>query len=154
MKKIGVILLISLFLAAGCTNKLEVEKDEYLTYKSDLQKQEEFDTEEELDFNTFFNIIRENDEKVNYSLKIDNPKVDMYNIKALLIHDFVSEDIFPSVGIFDEPVNLLKDEDYSISLNGTIQTTSDISKTKFKLYLEYETENGLENKIYYEVARG
>lgn len=27
----------------------------------------------------------------------------MHNVKALLIHDFVNEEAYPSVGIFDSP---------------------------------------------------
>ena len=34
------------------------------------------------------------------------------------------------------------------------QTIDDISDTKFKLYLEYVDDDGLENSIYYEVHRG
>lgn len=153
MKKI-VILILPFLLLIGCTNKLEEEKYEYLTYKSELQEREEFKTLEELDFNSYFNIVRETEEKINYSIVIDNPKIDMYNIKALLIHDFMTEDVFPTIGIFDEPATLLVDSSEKIILEGTIQTDKKITDTKFKLYLEYEDENGLQNKIYYEVARG
>ena len=41
-----------------------------------------------------------------------------------------------------------------IVLEGSIQTIDDISDTKFKLYLEYVDDDGLENSIYYEVHRG
>lgn len=152
MKKILLIML--LFLLVGCTNKLEEEKNTYLTYKSDLQEKEEFNNEEELDFNTYFNIQRESAEKINYSLVIENPKIDMYNIKALLIHDYVVEDVFPTVGIFDDAVTLLSSSSDKITMQGSIQTGEDISSTKFKLYIEYEDKDGLENKVYYEVARG
>ena len=78
----------------------------------------------------------------------------MNNVKALLIHDFLNEEAFPSVGIFDEPTKLQKDTEDKIVLNGNIQTTNDISSTKFKLYLEYTDDNNNLNKIYYEVNRG
>ncbi|MGM9882158.1 MAG: hypothetical protein ACI31S_04880 [Bacilli bacterium] len=152
MKRILLIML--LFLLVGCTNKVEEEKNNYLTYKSNLQEKEEFDNEEELDFNTYFNIQRENAEKINYSLVIEDPKIDMYNIKALLIHDYVVEDVFPTVGIFDDAVTLLSGSNDKITMQGSIQTEEDISSTKFKLYIEYEDKDGLENKVYYEVARG
>ena len=99
-------------------------------------------------------MVRETEEKVTYSLVIDSPKVNMNNVKALLIHDFVTDDVFPSVGIFDEPVTLHKDSNDKIVLEGSIQTIDDISDTKFKLYLEYVDDDGLENSIYYEVHRG
>lgn len=151
MKKFLVV--ISLFLLVGCSTKVEEEKYAYLEYKNDLEEQTEYDNEDSLDFNTYFNIKRE-EEIVNYSLVIDKPKVNMYNVKALLIHDFMNEDAFPSVGIFDDPVNLMQDSDDKIILKGTIQTTDDISNVKYKLYLEYTDEEDNENKFYYEVQRG
>lgn len=152
MKKILVVIV--LLLLTGCTNKVEEEKYAYLEYKNNLEEQKDFVSQESLEFNTYFNLVRETEEKVTYSLVIDSPKVNMNNVKALLIHDFVTDDVFPSVGIFDEPVTLHKDSNDKIVLEGSIQTIDDISDTKFKLYLEYVDDDGLENSIYYEVHRG
>ena len=152
MKKI--MLFLPLVLLMGCTNEVEESKYAYLDYKNELQEQEVFDEEDDIDFNTYFNIIREDEEIVNYSVVINSPNIDMYNVKALLIHDYMQDDAFPSVGIMDEPVELLKDSDGSIELKGTIQTTDDVSNVKFKLYIEYIDSEGLENKIYYQVSRG
>lgn len=147
-------LFLPLMLLMGCTNEVEESKYAYLDYKNELQEQEVFDEEDDIDFNTYFNIIREDEEIVNYSVIINSPNIDMYNVKALLIHDYIQDDAFPSVGIMDEPVELLKDSDSSIELKGIIQTTDDVSNVKFKLYIEYIDSEGLENKIYYQVARG
>ena len=152
MKKILVVIV--LLLLTGCTNKVEEEKYAYLEYKNNLEEQKDFVSQESLEFNSYFNFFLETEEKVTYSLVIDSPKVNMNNVKALLIHDFVTDDVFPSVGIFDEPVTLHKDSNDKIVLEGSIQTTDDISDTKFKLYLEYVDDDGLENSIYYEVHRG
>ncbi len=152
MKKILVVIV--LLLLTGCTNKVEEDKYAYLEYKNNLEEQKDFVSQESLEFNTYFNLVRETEEKVTYSLVIDSPKVNMNNVKALLIHDFVTDDVFPSVGIFDEPVTLHKDSNDKIVLEGSIQTIDDISDTKFKLYLEYVDDDGLENSIYYEVHRG
>ena len=152
MKKF--LLVVPLLFLVGCTNQVEEDKYTYLEYKSDLQEQDTFNEKDELEFNTYFNIIRETEEKINYSIVISNPEVNMNNVKALLIHDSIVEDVFPSVGIFDDPVTLEKDTDDKLILEGTIQTEKDINDTKFKLYLEYTTDDGNENKIYYEVKRG
>ena len=152
MKKILVVIV--LLLLTGCTNKVEEDKYAYLEYKNNLEEQKDFVSQESLEFNTYFNLVRETEEKVTYSLVIDSPKVNMNNVKALLIHDFVTDDVFPSVGIFDEPVTLHKDSNDKIVLEGSIQTIDDMSDTKFKLYLEYVDDDGLENSIYYEVHRG
>ena len=152
MKKL-VVLLPLLFLV-GCTNEVEENKYSYLEYKRVLEQKEEFTTREEIDFNTYFNIERENEEVVNYSIVIKEPGVDMHNVKALLIHDYVQDEAFPSVGILDNPVELKKDSEDKIILEGKIQTIDDISNVKFKLYLEYIDNEGIENKIYYRLSRG
>lgn len=153
MKKLLVIVPL-LMLMVGCTNSSEENKIAYLEYKSELEEKETFNEEESLDFNVYFNIERINEEIVDYSLVIDKPKINMHNVKALLIYNFVNEEAYPSVGIFDKPVELLIDTEDRIVLNGNIQTINDITDTKFKLYLEYTDDNNNLNKIYYEVNRG
>lgn len=152
MKKL--LFIIPLFLLlVGCSSKHEDNKFAYIEYKNNLEKQEEFSNSDSLEFNTFFNIDRDGD-NVNYSLTIDNPTKDMKDIKALLINDYVNEDIYPSIGIFDEVKTIYKDSDDSITLNGTIVSSDDISNVKFKLYLEYINGDNQKEEIYYEVQRG
>ena len=151
MKKI--VFILPLILLVGCTNKVEENKYAYLDYKNNLEKQEIF-SKEKLDFNSYFNIKRENKEVIDYSIIIDNPTVNMHQVKALLIHDYTQDEIFPSIGILDEPVELLRDSNSRITLKGKIQTIDDIKNIKFKLYIEYIDDNGTENKIYYKVSRG
>lgn len=153
MKKLAVLIPL-LLLLVGCTNEVEEGKYSYLEYKHELEEKEIFNTEEEIDFNTYFNIKRESEEVINYSITINNPNVDMHKVKALLIHDYVQDEAFPSIGILDNPVELKKDSEDKILLEGKIQTLDDISNIKFKLYLEYVDNEGLENKIYYQVSRG
>ena len=152
MKRI-IVLIISLILLTACTSK-EENKIAYLEYKNNLEKQDVFIDEEKLDFSVYFNIIRESEEITNYSVLINNPKINMYNVKALLIHDYVIDDAFPSVGIFDTPIELLVNSGDKLELSGKIQTIDDISNIKYKLYIEYTDDNGNENKIYYDVKRG
>ena len=152
MKKI--LLIIPLFLLLiGCSNKVEDNKFAYLEYKNNLEKQEDFTSSDGLDFNTFFNIDRDGD-TVSYSLVIDNTKINMHNIKALLIHNYDNIDVYPSIGIFNEPKELLKSSDDNIKLEGTILSADDISDIKFKLYLEYTNDEEEKEEIYYEVQRG
>ena len=152
MKKILYIIPLFLLLI-GCSTKHEDDKFAYIEYKNNLEKQEEFVSDDSLDFNTFFNIERDGD-KVKYSLTISDPKENMYNIKALLIHDYDTIDTFPSVGIFDEEGSLLLDSDDVINLEGTIISSDDLSDVKFKLYLEYVNDDEEKEEIYYEVQRG
>lgn len=152
MKKL--LFIIPLFLLLiGCSSKHEDNKFAYIEYKNNLEKQDEFSNGDDLDFNTFFNIDRDGD-KVNYSLIINKPNKDMKDIKALLINDYASEDIYPSIGIFDEVKTIYKDSNDSIVLNGTIVSADDISNVNFKLYLEYINDDNQKEEIYYEVQRG
>jgi len=152
MKK-NLLILPLLILLVGCTNKVEENKIAYLEYKNELEETENF-TEERADFNTFFNIEREDEEIVNYSITIDKPTTDMYDVKALLIHDYSQEEAYPSSGIMDEPTDLLKGTEEKIQLKGTIQTIDNINDVHFKLFVEYKDEKGMENKVYYQVSRG
>lgn len=148
MKKLY--LLIVLLLLVGCSTKTkeETEKYTYLEYKNNLEEKEEFNNEEELDFDISFD-VKEREEEINdYTLLINNPKSNMYNIKALLIHDAQSDEAYPTVGIFDTPISLLVGNDNQIILKGSL-TTKQIEEVKFKLYLEYTTDDGIESKIYY-----
>lgn len=152
MKKI--LLIIPMFLLLiGCTNKVEDNKFAYLEYKNNLEKQEEFIDNDGLDFNAFFNIDRDGD-TVKYSLTINNPKIDMHKVKALLIHNYDNVDTYPSVGIFDEPKELLNSSNDSIKLEGNILSADELSDIKFKLYLEYINDKKEKEEIYYEVQRG
>lgn len=151
MKKILLVIPLFLFLI-GCSSKVEDNKLAYIEYKNNLEKQKEFADNDGLDFDTFFNIERDSD-NVNYSLVINNPKISMHNIKAMLIHNYDSIDTYPSIGILDEERELLNSDD-SIKLEGTILSSDDLSDVRFKLYLEYTTDENKKEEIYYEVQRG
>ena len=134
--------------------RIEKKTEIYNKYKNELEKQETFSPEDELDFNVYFNISKEGEEITNYSILINNPKVNMHKVKALLIHNYIIDEAYPSIGIMDKPVELLKDNNNKIELKGKIQTSENISNVKYKLYIEYTTDDGKENKIYYDVKRG
>ncbi len=146
MKKLY--LLIVLLLLVGCSTKEEDNKYAYLEYKNNLEERKDFYVKEELDFKFLFNIEKKGDITI-YSLIIDNPRINMYNIKALLIHDGIAEDAYPSVGIFDKPMSLLTGIDNEIRLEGS--TTNDVENMNFKLYIEYTDENNKEYKVYYKL---
>ena len=47
-------------------------------------------------------IERINEEDISYKTTISNPKENMHNIKVMLVHNYYSENLYPSIGIFDE----------------------------------------------------
>lgn len=119
MKKLLVLLC---FLLVGCSNSV------YDDYVKELKNSE---ASSEIPFDIEFNIDNVNENRIIYQVIIDNPKVDASNVKALVIHDAKTEDIFPSVGIVDEAINLNKQK--GIILMGYINKTEDIN---FKVLIE------------------
>lgn len=119
MKKLLVLLC---FLLVGCSNSV------YNDYVKELKNSE---ASSEIPFDIKFNIDNVNKNRIIYQVIIDNPKVDASNVKALVIHDAKTEDIFPSVGIVDETINL--NEQKGIILMGYINKTEDIN---FKVLIE------------------
>ena len=160
MKKL-IMLLFAVFIV-GCSsvkietdNNIVEEKEDYLAIKDELNSVDKYISDENLPCDIKISLDRINKEEISYRAIIDNPKTNMYNIKALLIHDYFTEDIFPSIGIFDEAENLIvgNEEVRGISLVGYIETTNDIDKLDLnvKLYIEYSDSEGNIQKIYYKL---
>ena len=160
MKKL--VVLIFIIFIVGCSNvkieqneEISKEKEDYLAIKNESNNIEEYISDEELPCDITITVDRVNNEEISYRAIIDNPKIDMYNVRALLIHDYFTEDIFPSIGIFDKRENLLlnNEEVRGISLVGYIETTKDIEELNLniKLYIEYTDNEGNVKEIYYKL---
>ena len=164
MKKV-LLTLTLLIITTGCSNKVEIGVDEdvednklaYLDIKNALTNQEEFSNLEDIPCNITSSINRINEEEISYRVIIDNPKVDMYNVEALLIHNNFTEDIFPSIGILDDTESLLIDSNdiKGISLVGYIETVEQIENLdlELRLWLKYEDEYNKEHEFYYKINK-
>ena len=155
MKKVSIIFFLCLFLLVGCENKEEESKNEYLAMKSNLLKEKKYTDIENLPLDITVKIDREDEELVKYKVILNNPKENMNNIKAMAIHNYYSEELFPSVGLFDKEQTLLTtDENKSIELEDTIKTTKNISKIdlELKVWIEYITDEGDKEEIYYKTT--
>lgn len=153
MKKILIISITLILCLTGCnkTTKIDQEKEDYLAIKQDLLKNNNFIQEEELPFDLNIYVNRVNDEEISYRAIIDNEKENMHNVKAILVHNYFTDDIFPSIGIFDDGVDLLtnSEEVKGISLVGYINSTKDINNLEYRVYIEYKNDNDEIKKIYY-----
>lgn len=138
-----VIILLSIFILTGCNNE-NTKNKEYHSYVNILKESTEFDSELPFDINIYLNKI--NDNEVTYKVIIDNPKNELYSIEALIIHDIDTNDIYPSIGIYDDKVSLIPnkvDKDNNIVkgiiLTGYIPYSDDINnlKVSFKLLFKY-----------------
>lgn len=150
MKKI-LVLLTLIILLTGCTsNDLSKDKETYLKYIKDLRTANK--TSKNIPFDIEVKYDKLTDDEVRYQVIIDNVKEDIYGIEALAIHNKETDDIFPSIGIFDEKENLKKDKKPSgVILVGYINYQGDISdfKCNIKLLVKYETNNEKSHKVYY-----
>ena len=157
MKKYLLILFLS-FTLFGCTeNKEQLEKNNYLVLKEELIEKDVFSNTEDINFDLNISIDRVNSEEVSYRAIIDNPKENMYNVKALLIHNHLTDEVFPSLGLFDEPIDLIVNDNEvkGISLVGYIKTIKEIEDLNLdiKVYVEYTNEDNELIKIYYKTTK-
>lgn len=162
MKKILLILLISLSFLTGCENKEEDEKSEYLAMKSSLLENEEYTGSEKIICDIVVDVERLDEEKIEYNVSLSNPKENMKDIKAIVVHNYYTEEVFPTIGLFDKTtdlyVNSEEDNDEienNINLSGTIKTTADIDKLdlELKVLVEYVDESGEKKDIYYKTTK-
>lgn len=157
MKKILFILLIFFIVACDYSNVSEEAKNEYINKKEELTKKEKFENIDNIPFDITISLDRINEEEITYRVIIDNAKEDISNIKALLIHDYFTEDIFPSIGILDDTINLkhnAENEEKGFMLVGYINTKEPLEKLKieFRLLVEYTDIEKKEHKIYYKTT--
>ena len=157
MKRSIVIALICLMLSGCSKDKVTLEKDDYLVFKEELLTQNKFTEEKDINFDLNISVDKVSEEEISYRAIIDNPKENMYNVKALVVHDYFSDEIFPSIGIFDEPVDLIinNEEIKGINLVGYIKTTKNIDKLNLniKVYIEYTNESDEIVKVYYKTTK-
>ena len=121
MKKI---LLVLCILLIGC-NKTTI----YDTYVESLKENNNVSVNIPFDIEFYIDNVNEN--RLIYQVIIDNPKIEASDVSVLVIHDGKTNDIFPSVGIVDDKVNLNIEK--GIILLGYINQTSDIN---FKVLIE------------------
>lgn len=156
LKKIIIILLIFIFMT-GCKQETtdQEEKSEYLAYKSDLVDREEFSENDDLPCDITISIDRVNDESVSYTTIISNAKENMNNIKMMIVHNYFTEEVFPTIGVFDKGRSLTASDTSNITLVGYIDTTKDIKKLdlELKIWIEYTTEDGEVKDIYYKTTK-
>ena len=141
-----VIILLSIFILTGCNNENAKDK-EYHSYVNILKESTEFESELPFDISIY----------LTYKVIIDNPKKELKNIEAIIIHDNKTNDIYPSIGIYDDKVSLIPnkvDKDNNIVkgiiLTGYIPYSDDINnlKVSFKLLFKYTDSEGEHTIIY------
>lgn len=159
MKKIFWIITL-VFLLSGCSKELTKEEIIYNDYVDKLKQEEKSEDNLPFDLEIFVDKIIE--KEVMYRVIIDNPKVSLRNIEALVIHDKYTEDVYPSTGIFESKLSLIpgvinKTSNYveGIILAGYIPYEGDINNLNatFKVLFKYEDDEGVSHTIIYSTKK-
>lgn len=155
MKKI-IALLTLILIMTGCNssspqdNPVDSLYEQYSNYLSKLDKRKEFDSKTD-DFNISLVLNKTNKGNIRYDIIIDNPIVEMKDIRAIIRTDVEDDENYPSIG-------LLEDETYSL-IPGKVDKSNHIvkglnlsgisTKSKFTvlIYITYETNN-IKNERY------
>lgn len=112
-----IISILIIFMTFGCVNddnaktdsvkNVEKNKDIYIKYVQKLKNVDK--SSSNLPFDVSVTYEKLDEEEIRYEVTIDNPKEEVKNIKALAVHNRQTDDVFPSIGIFDDPIDLKQD---------------------------------------------
>ena len=151
MKKLSILCLLCFLLLSGCENKEEKAKANYMEAKSKLIEEKKWIKEQELPLNIEIDIKRLDEERVKYKIIFSDPKEDMNKIKIMAVHNYYSEALYPSIGIFNKETSLLKGNENQIILEDSLKTTKNIDdlNLKFKIWIQYLNNQNEEKEIYY-----
>lgn len=159
MKKIFWIITL-VFLLSSCSKELTKEEIIYNDYVDKLKQEEKYEDNLPFDLEIFVDKIIE--KEVMYRVIIDNPKVSLRNIEALVIHDKYTEDVYPSTGIFEDKLSLIpgvinKTSNYveGIILAGYIPYEGDAKdlNATFKVLFKYEDDEEVSHTIIYSTKK-
>ena len=163
MKKKITVLFLSLLLMVGCAkkdNSQEAAMTAYEGYYQSVLEATHFNESSQY-FDVALDLVRMSSGIYHYYVVIDQPRIAMYNIKALVVEDDVpyeeSVKMMPTLGIFGDdvyhmiPYQSNKDANYykGIVLSGE----SDGSVQTIRLVIEWTDRNrSVYNRQYFEMA--
>ena len=142
------------FLLTGCENKEEILKNKYIDIKNHLLDNKKYMNSDELPLDIMFDVDRIDEENVKLKIIFSNPSENMREIRAMAIHNYYEEELFPTIGVFDEKKELLLDSDNELVLKSNIKTTKNVSKLdlQFNVWFEYKNDSGELKEIFYKTT--
>jgi len=150
MKKILFILFI--FVLVGCED-VEQYKEQYINYKKQLSTSSVFTSYEDLPFELDIK-LEKNEDLIKYDILIFNPKENLSNIEILVIHDQITSDKYPSIGIFDS-MGMLNESSSTLKLSGYFEDQSELEDiiVNFKFIIKYTDSDNKKQVIYYKTTK-
>ncbi|MBO4219214.1 MAG: hypothetical protein J5887_06940 [Erysipelotrichaceae bacterium] len=160
MKKLITVILV--LLLTGCmsdvTREIDKERyDAYMTYyQSILEEEDKLSKSQSYDTELVVNALE--DGTYRYDVIIDNPRVAMYQIRALAVIDDLSgkidpENMMPSIGILDDAVyNMMPNvvnKDKGFVAGVTLSLVSDQPQLRIGLMVEYVDSSKVTSKREY-----
>lgn len=149
MKKFFIVIFIIIVLCGCSSSKIDNEKNLYLKYIKELKSVKKSTKEYPFDIEVRYDRITK--DEIRYQIVIDNVKQDITDIEALAIHNRPTDDIFPSIGIFDDKQKLgINKKPEGIILVGYINYSGKIEdfKCEIKLLVKYKINKKVK-KVYY-----
>ena len=150
MKKIFIVLCLSILLLTGCDKDYSNAKDIYLKYIKELKTVKE--TSDILPFDIEVKYDKLTNNEIRYQVIIDNVKEDLFDVEMISIHNKETNDVFPSIGIFDKKEDLKVNKKPSgLILVGYIDYDKKIEdfKCNMKVMIKYKTSDKKIHKVYY-----
>ena len=149
MKK-KILIIFLLILLCGCNSNLSEQKEKYISYIKELKEVNKTSKSYPFEIETVFDKLTNNE--IRYQVIIDNVDEDIHDLEAIAIHNKQTDDVFPSIGIFDEKEELLKGKKPSgVILVGYIDYTGKVEdfKCNIKVLIKYKTKDEKIHKVYY-----
>lgn len=167
MRKISILIILSIFLMSGCTNKKEKEAEamsNYISFRDAIIDNNGLESQD-IPFSHKLEVNKLKNGNYEYIVTISDAEVAMYNIQWMIydksIDNGKNEEIFPTYGIIDEdtkdftmlPYQSRKDKNFvsGMQLSGISQmpkfslnvlvTWKDYGKTNtYRAYFNYDYE--------------
>jgi len=149
MKKM-LIFIFCCFLIIGCSSQKNLQQEQFDLYNDIKQQLISLKTnDQEYDFSIRV-IFSKLDEEYRYDVVIDEPKVNMYQIRAMCYASENDQQMCPTIGLFDEEVFHLK-KDYIDKTKGfykgvQLSGTSD-QIIPVRVYVSYYLDEKLTQKV-------
>ena len=145
MKKLLLVILCLFMTACGTKTKDSDISDNVLKkYKEDLlytKKTKKIDNySDKMNIKLYYTEI---DDGYRYEMLIDEPKQNMYNIKAISYSPSCLDDYQPTIGYFDKETYSMKNIYKGITLSGRVR-----KKETLKVLVEFDTKKSQSGESY------